>query len=194
MRVATKSRTTPIDACYGQLTATLLLIGSTFFVPDGIQTIAAGALRGMNDTWIPLVIAIISYRLIGFAAAHVPAFGVVGVWIRLAIGTAVYATLLILRSYLHVNALAARSISRKSRPRRIETRCLTARNLSTRLASRPARPSQMPERQLSGCLRAARAGSRRCGGCAISSSRCLVSKHPVLATCAPRAWPGCFQS
>lgn len=54
----------------------------------GIQTIAAGALRGVNDTWILLVIAIISYRLIGFAAAHVPAFGVVGVWIGLAIGTA----------------------------------------------------------------------------------------------------------
>src|SRR6266404_6148517 len=33
-----------------ELTAALLLIGSTFFVADGIQTIAAGSLRGMNDT------------------------------------------------------------------------------------------------------------------------------------------------
>ena len=51
------------------LTATLLLIGSTFFVADGIQTIAAGALRGMNDTRVPLLFATFSYWLIGFASA-----------------------------------------------------------------------------------------------------------------------------
>src|SRR5690348_14519041 len=33
-----------------ELAATLLLVGSTFFIADAIQTIAAGALRGMNDT------------------------------------------------------------------------------------------------------------------------------------------------
>jgi MATE family multidrug resistance protein len=84
-----------------ELTATLLMVGATFFVADGIQTVAAGALRGMNDTRIPLLFAAISYWLVGFTAAYGLAFwtnlGAVGVWIGLSCGTAVYAILLILR-------------------------------------------------------------------------------------------------
>ncbi len=84
-----------------ELTATLLAVGATFFVADGIQTIAAGALRGLNDTRVPLVFAAISYWLIGFTAAYGLAFragfGAVGVWIGLSCGTAVYAILLVLR-------------------------------------------------------------------------------------------------
>ena len=57
-----------------ELTATLLLVGATFFVADGIQTVAAGALRGMNDTRIPLLFAAISYWLIGFTLAYGLAF------------------------------------------------------------------------------------------------------------------------
>jgi MATE family multidrug resistance protein len=83
------------------LIATLLLVGSTFFIADGIQTIAAGALRGMNDTRIPLLFAAISYWMIGFPLACALAFrtplGAVGVWIGVSVGTAVYATLLVLR-------------------------------------------------------------------------------------------------
>ena len=52
-----------------ELTALLLMIGATFFVFDGLQTIAAGALRGMNDTRIPLLFAAVSYWLIGFSTA-----------------------------------------------------------------------------------------------------------------------------
>ncbi len=84
-----------------ELTSTLLLVGATFFVADGIQTIAAGSLRGMNDTRVPLLFAVISYWLIGFAMAALLGFrtplGAVGVWIGLSCGTAVYATLLVLR-------------------------------------------------------------------------------------------------
>ena len=82
-------------------TATLLMVGATFFIADGIQTIAAGALRGMNDTRVPLLFAAISYWLIGFTTACGLGFwtglGAVGVWIGLSCGTAVYATLLVLR-------------------------------------------------------------------------------------------------
>src|SRR6201999_4493041 len=35
------------------LAATLLLIGATFFIGDGVQSIALGSLRGMNDTRVP---------------------------------------------------------------------------------------------------------------------------------------------
>src|SRR5438477_4442113 len=83
------------------LVETLLLIGATFFIADGVQTIAAGALRGMNDTKVPLLFAVISYWLIGFPLASALGFrtplGAVGVWIGLSVGTAVYATLLVLR-------------------------------------------------------------------------------------------------
>jgi multidrug resistance protein, MATE family len=92
-----------------ELTATLLMVGATFFVADGIQTVAAGALRGMNDTRLPLLFAAISYWLIGFTAAYGLAFwtsiGAVGVWIGLSCGTAVYAILLILRFRLLANRL-----------------------------------------------------------------------------------------
>ena len=55
----------------------------------------------MNDTRVPLLFAILSYWLIGFACACWLGFwtswGAVGVWIGLSIGTAVYAVLLLLR-------------------------------------------------------------------------------------------------
>ena len=84
-----------------ELTAALLLVGATFFVADGIQTVVAGALRGLNDTRVPLLFAAISYWLVGFPAACGLGFqtglGAIGVWIGLSCGTAVYAALLILR-------------------------------------------------------------------------------------------------
>jgi MATE family multidrug resistance protein len=83
------------------LAAMLLMVGSTFFIADAIQTVAAGALRGINDTRVPLLFAILSYWLIGFASAYALGFwmswGAVGVWIGLSIGTAVYAALLVIR-------------------------------------------------------------------------------------------------
>jgi MATE family multidrug resistance protein len=91
------------------LTATLLMVGATFFVADGIQTVAAGALRGMGDTRIPLLFAAISYWLIGFSSAYALAFwttfGAVGVWIGLSCGTAVFAILLVLRFRLLASRL-----------------------------------------------------------------------------------------
>lgn len=83
------------------LAATLLMVGATFFIADGVQTVAAGALRGLSDTRIPLLLAAISYWVIGFPAAWALAFrggfGSVGVWIGLSIGTGIYATLLVWR-------------------------------------------------------------------------------------------------
>jgi len=93
------------------LTANLLLIGATFFIADGVQTIAAGSLRGMNDTRMPLLFAAISYWLIGFTTASLLGFrtdlGAIGVWIGLSVGTAIYATLLILRFRLLASRLAS---------------------------------------------------------------------------------------
>lgn len=83
------------------LTATLLLLGSTFFVADGIQSVAAGALRGLNDTRVPLLIAAVSFWLVGFLFSYglaFPAgFEAPGVWIGFSIGLTVYAILLVWR-------------------------------------------------------------------------------------------------
>src|SRR6202163_2030067 len=95
-----------------ELAATLLLVGSTFFITDGIQTVVAGSLRGMNDTRIPLLFATVSYWLVGFTCASVLGFrtplGAPGVWIGLSCGTAVYAVLLILRFRRLASRLALR--------------------------------------------------------------------------------------
>ena len=94
-----------------ELAATLLLVGATFYVTDGLQSIMAGSLRGMKDTLMPLLFAAVSYWLIGFPAAWGLAFpahlGAVGVWIGLSLGTLVYATLLVLRFFRLAHRLAS---------------------------------------------------------------------------------------
>jgi len=84
-----------------RLSATLLLVGASFFIADGIQTVAAGALRGLNDTRMPLVYAAICFWLIGFSLCcglgFTLGYGPTGIWIGLAIGLAAYAWLLIRR-------------------------------------------------------------------------------------------------
>jgi MATE family multidrug resistance protein len=77
--------------------AGLLLIGAM----DGLQTVTAGALRGLNDTRIPMIIAAVSFWLIGFVACYALAFplhlGVDGVWIGFTISLTVYSALLLWR-------------------------------------------------------------------------------------------------
>jgi MATE family multidrug resistance protein len=84
-----------------ELIATLLLIGATFFISDSIQTVAAGVLRGLNDTRVPLLLAAISYWAFGFPVAYAAGiwrgWGAVGVWIGLSCATGLYAALLVLR-------------------------------------------------------------------------------------------------
>lgn len=83
------------------LAALLLVVGASFFIADGIQTIAAGALRGLNDTRVPLLFAGFSFWIVGFLSAYGLGFpgglGAVGVWIGLSLGLVVYAALLVLR-------------------------------------------------------------------------------------------------
>jgi MATE family multidrug resistance protein len=84
-----------------RLAALLLAVGSTFFIADGVQTVAAGALRGLNDTRSPLLFAAICFWAVGFTACCLLGFtlryGAVGIWIGLSIGLTIYAVLLIWR-------------------------------------------------------------------------------------------------
>jgi MATE family multidrug resistance protein len=83
------------------LAATLLAFGSTFFIVDGVQTVAAGALRGLNDTRIPMIFAAVSFWVIGFVTSYMLAFPLrleaVGIWIGFTVGLGVYALLLVWR-------------------------------------------------------------------------------------------------
>jgi MATE family multidrug resistance protein len=77
------------------------LIAALFQVFDGVQVIAAGALRGYRDTAVPMLIAAIGYWAIGFAGGCLLAFplgfGPLGLWLGLALGLGVVATALTLR-------------------------------------------------------------------------------------------------
>ena len=70
--------------------AAYLTVGALFQLADGGQAVAAGALRGLKDTQIPMWIAIAGYWGIGLVAAWVLAFPLgldgVGVWLGLASG------------------------------------------------------------------------------------------------------------
>ncbi len=89
---------TPETAATAALTATLLLVGPVFFVFDGVQTIGAGALRGLSDTRIPFLIAIFSFWGIGFTSCWVlgvhTTLGPLGVWLGLSAGLIAQAVLL----------------------------------------------------------------------------------------------------
>jgi MATE family multidrug resistance protein len=67
-----------------------LVIAALFQLADGGQAIAAGILRGLNDTRIPMLIGIVCYIVLGFGAAWFLAYdqdmGGAGVWIGLLIG------------------------------------------------------------------------------------------------------------
>jgi len=79
----------------------LLAIAAVFQVFDGIQTIAAGALRGHRDTLVPMLLATTGYWGAGFLGGWIAAFplgyGAVGLWWGLALGLAIVAMLLTLR-------------------------------------------------------------------------------------------------
>jgi MATE family multidrug resistance protein len=78
-----------------------LLVAAAFQLVDGVQAVAAGVLRGVQDTRVPMVIAIVSYWLGGFVTAwwlglYTPLEGF-GVWIGLAVGLVIAAILMVIR-------------------------------------------------------------------------------------------------
>lgn len=75
-----------------------LMVAAAFQLFDGAQAVAAGALRGLQDTRTPMAIAVFGYWAVGFGTAiwlgfHTPLRGI-GVWLGLAVGLVVVAALL----------------------------------------------------------------------------------------------------
>lgn len=91
----------PQNAAMVGLAVQYMLVAAAFQLFDGVQAVAAGALRGLQDTRVPMWIAIFSYWVPGYGVAiwlgfFTPLAGI-GVWIGLAIGLVFAASLLTLR-------------------------------------------------------------------------------------------------
>jgi len=88
----------------------LLAIAALFQIFDGVQAIAAGALRGYRDTAVPLLIAVVGYWGIGFTGGWLLAFpagyGPIGLWSGLAMGLAAVALMLTLRLHFCAGSAA----------------------------------------------------------------------------------------
>ncbi len=81
--------------------ATLLLLAAVFQLFDGLQVLAIGLLRGIQDTAVPFAIAALSYWGIGLPLAYVLGFvfggDEIGVWLGLVISLVVASALLMVR-------------------------------------------------------------------------------------------------
>ncbi len=80
----------PANAALVAFALQYLVLAAIFQLADGVQAVGAGALRGLQDTRVPMWIAIFSYWVPGFGIAiwlgfYTPLEGT-GVWIGLATG------------------------------------------------------------------------------------------------------------
>ncbi|WP_052347285.1 MATE family efflux transporter [Novilysobacter defluvii] len=105
------------DAAVAATAAGLMLYAAAFQFPDGVQVISAGALRGLGDTRVPMLLAAVSYWGVGMVlgsmlglglGGFVEPMGPRGMWMGLIAGLSVAAVLLGLR------------YRRSTRPRRLD--------------------------------------------------------------------------
>jgi len=88
----------PKNATVVALAVQYLAIAAMFQLVDGAQAVAAGVLRGLQDTRVPMIIAGLGYWVAGFGTSILLGFGLgmqgVGIWAGLAVGLAVVSVLL----------------------------------------------------------------------------------------------------
>lgn len=84
-----------------KIAATLLLAAAVFQITDSLQVIVLGALRGLQDVYIPTLITFIAYWLIGFPISYylgkADVYGSLGIWLGLLAGLSSAAILLYIR-------------------------------------------------------------------------------------------------
>ena len=94
----------PESAAIVALGVTLLAVSALFHLADAMQVMALGLLRGLHDTRVPLVLAVVSYWLVGIPCSYLLAFklgyGAVGLWLGLVIGLVCAAVSLLIRFWL----------------------------------------------------------------------------------------------
>lgn len=91
----------PANADVVALAITFLAFAGLFQIADGAQAVGSGMLRGLHDTRVPMVYALIGYWGVGLPLGVVLAFHFgldgPGIWIGLSSGLAVVAVLLLAR-------------------------------------------------------------------------------------------------
>ncbi len=91
----------PGNAATFALAVALVRVAAVFQVADGTQVAAAGALRGMQDVRVPMVLAACGYWGVGFTASWLLGFraglGAAGIWWGLCAGLAMVAAALVTR-------------------------------------------------------------------------------------------------
>ncbi len=94
----------PESAAIVALGVTLLAVSALFHLADAMQVMALGLLRGLHDTRVPLVLAVVSYWLVGIPCSYLLAFklgyGAVGLWLGLVIGLVCAAVSLLIRFWI----------------------------------------------------------------------------------------------
>jgi MATE family multidrug resistance protein len=83
------------------LAVSFLTVAAAFQIVDGAQVVAAGMLRGLHDTRVPMLFALVGYWVVGIGVGVWLAFWQgwkgVGIWTGLAAGLAFVAALMIAR-------------------------------------------------------------------------------------------------
>ncbi|GAY21089.1 MULTISPECIES: MATE family efflux transporter [Sphingobium] len=100
----------PANARTAMLAVGFLGVAALFQLVDAAQAVGAGVLRGIQDTRVPMIFALIGYWVIGIGIGIVLAFPLglqgLGIWLGLASGLGVVALLLVarwaLRERLHL--------------------------------------------------------------------------------------------
>lgn len=79
----------------------LLIIAALFQISDGLQVVFLGALRGLQDVWLPSLICFVSYWIVGFPISYylgiVLGYNGQGIWIGLLLGLSISSILMYLR-------------------------------------------------------------------------------------------------
>lgn len=96
----------PANAAVVRLAVTYLGMAAMFQVFDGVQVSASGALRGLKDTRVPMLLSLVSYWLVGLGTGVWLTFGLGwggrGLWLGLVAGLGAAAALLLGRFYRSV--------------------------------------------------------------------------------------------
>lgn len=94
-------RANPANAQVAALAVSFLMVAALFQVADGAQVIGQGMLRGLHDTFVPMLFALFGYWAIGIGVGAWLAFGLgwggVGIWTGLATGLSLVALLMLWR-------------------------------------------------------------------------------------------------
>jgi MATE family multidrug resistance protein len=89
----------PASARVAALAVSFLVVAAAFQIADGAQVVAAGMLRGLHDTRVPMLFALFGYWVVGLGIGVWLAFGRgwqgVGIWAGLASGLGLVAVLML---------------------------------------------------------------------------------------------------